>query len=123
MQRVGIQVYHGRIIVTERSSLSPIEREIRRRANISFKTVIRRNYIIRKSGLDYLLLVLSKELGAHTFQSVMKDIVHSIWVLETDEFRHYYQIAGADHPRDSVVKLVIRDMRATTRSSNAVKPL
>ena len=107
------------VIVAERASMSPIEREIRRRANISFKTVIRRNYIIRKSGLDYLLLVLSKELGAHSFQSVMKDIVHSIWVLETDEFRHYYQITGADHLRDSVVKLVIRDMRATTRFSNS----
>ena len=48
----------------------------------------------------------------------MKDIVHSIWVLETEEFRHYYHITGADHLRDSVVKLVIRDMRATTRFSN-----
>ena len=95
------------VIVFECSSMSPIKGEIRRRANISFKTVIRRNYIIRKSGLNYLLLVLSKELGAHSFQSVMKDIVHSILVLETDEFRHYYQITGANHFRDSIVKLVI----------------
>ena len=50
------------VIVVERSSMSTIEREIRRRANISFKTVIRRNYIIRRSGLDYLLLFYPRSL-------------------------------------------------------------
>ena len=103
------------LLVEDRPDLSLTLRELRDKANHALKSVIRRHNVLPKTGMDHLQSVIVREIGIHGPSADICELFRSLWSQEHDEFRHYYFVKGIESQRDLIVKLVVRELKATTR--------